>query len=1166
LTAVEPVQSALETPPTPPANAIGSAALYQQFHQQGFNYGPAFQGVTQVWRTKTGVIGQIQLPAQLVTEANCYILHPALLDACFQILAAASEDNSSTDTPFLYLPVAIQALRLHRPAPLNLWCRTENLRLEASGQQLQTNLVLFDESGTVIVEVVGLTLQRVNRQALMRSFQPNLDNWLYRIDWQALDALTGSVVTPEDRWLVFVDSGGLGEALVKQLESLGATCLRVVAGTRYRRLKKQTVVVNPSQLEDFQRLVADYLEGELSYRGIIHLWGAAGTKTLTAEAVTALQSVLCGSVLYLVQALLKSNPAIFPQLWLVSRGSQLVAGQAPTQPQAGSLWGLGRVLMLEHPDLRCRCLDLAPQPELDESEQLLIEITAGTAETQLAYRQGQRYGARLVRYRATQAAELGLTVPTTPYQVRIREYGIFENLQLVAAERQTPGPDQVEIAVRAVGLNFRDVLNALGMLQSFTEAMGVIDTTEVPFGGECAGIVTAVGDHVRHLAVGDEVIAAQAIGSLSSHVVVPAAFVVPKPATLSYEAAATIPTAFLTAYYGLYHQAQLQAGERVLVHAAAGGVGQAAVQISQWLGAEVWGTASEPKWPVLKQMGVTQVFNSRNLEFAEQVATLTQAQGVDVVLNSLNGDFIPATLSTLGSRGRFVEIGKLGIWSAEQVAEARPDVTYLPFDLLDISIETPTQIRTWLQELLPLFEQGKLTPLPHRIFSIENLVEAFRYMAQAKHVGKVVIGLPVDSAPDANQAKQTDSALAIRAQGTYLVTGGFGALGQQVARWLVQQGARHLVLTGRRIPTDVPILAELEQQGAIVQAVAADISQISAVAALIAQIEANEPPLRGIFHTAGVLADSMLAGQTWERFEQVMAPKIAGSWLLHEQTQGLELDCFVFFSSVSAVVGSPGQANYAAANAFMDTLAAYRWGLGLPALSINWGPWSESGMAAALQSRDLARWAAQGVGLIEPAQGMSLLGQLLAEASYAQTIVLPVDWGRYLAQIPPDLTPPLLESFTQEYQLTEAETPAFLPELQAATPSQRRPLLLHHVQANLAKVLGLTNPEALDPQQGLAELGMDSLMAIELRNRLQSSLGCPVPATLAFDYPTIAALVDYLAGVLNLGSGDDQGGEDDLLAITAPQTEPETNQADLDELSDSEAEALLMDKLDSMRY
>ncbi|NEQ43493.1 MAG: type I polyketide synthase [Leptolyngbya sp. SIOISBB] len=1155
--------TALESRPDRPPDFSEKDTLYQQFRQQGLNYGPAFQGIEQIWRTDQEVVGKIQLPEFLGADADPYTFHPALLDACFQILGAA---EGVTTSEALYLPVSLEALQLYQPVKPSLWCRTQNLRLEANHQMLHTDLVIFDDDGVVMAKVSGLALRRVNRLTLMRSLQPDLESWLYRLDWKALDTpIVTDTTNLAGNWLILATESESDQALIKQFEAAGASCLQVLRGTRYRQLKENRVELNPVQPAEFDQLVAEHLNGDHVYRGILHLWGAAPSLELTGEQVERSQSDLCGSVLHLVQALQKAGTTPVPQLWLVTRGAHAIAETAATQPQTSSLWGLGRVLMVEHPDFNCHCLDLDPEPTTPISQTLLAEIVASDAEAQAAYRHGQRYGARLVRYRAPSlTASLTLTVPQEPYQVRIREYGILENLQLVPTERQAPEPDEVEIAVRAVGLNFRDVLNALGMLQSFTEEMGVTDTAEVPFGGECAGVITAVGANVPHLAVGDSVIAAQALGSLGSHVRVAANFVVPKPAELSYEAAATIPTAFLTAYHGLYHQAQLQAGERILIHAAAGGVGQAAVQISQWLGADVWGTASEPKWPRLEAMGVTQIFNSRTLDFADQIPSLTGDQDIDVVLNSLNGDFIPKTLSVLGESGRFVEIGKLGIWTPAQMAETRPDVTYLPFDLLNISLATPERIGQWLQELMPLFAKDQLSPLPHEIFSIEHLVDAFRYMAQAKHVGKVVISMSSTTQVASDRPQDASVGVHINGDSTYLVTGGFGALGQHVARWLAQQGAKSIVLTGRRVPEQATIIAELAALEVAVHPMAADIGDEPAVADLMRTIETTLPPLKGIFHAAGVLSDAMITGQTWAQFEPVMKPKVTGTWLLHEHTQHQALDCFVCFSSVASVVGSPGQANYAAANAFMDALVAYRQGQGLPGLSINWGPWSQSGMAAALQSRDQSRWAAQGVGLIKPQQGTRVLGQLLTETDKAQVLVLPVDWSRYLAQMPPGMVPPLLESFAADYLATGDGAAAFLQELQAAAFSQRKPMLLDHVRSSLAKVLGLSTSEGLDPQQGLADLGMDSLMAVELRNRLQTSLGCAVPPTAVLDHPTIAALVDYLAGVLAIAadaSMPDQEFPEDEQLDTDEDSEPPTEQ-----LSDSEAEALLLEKLDSMRY
>ncbi|NJQ96784.1 MAG: SDR family NAD(P)-dependent oxidoreductase [Hydrococcus sp. CSU_1_8] len=497
------------------------------------------------------------------------------------------------------------------------------------------------------------------------------------------------------------------------------------------------------------------------------------------------------------------------------------------------------------------------------------------------------------------------------------------------------------------------------MLKKYLEQMGFSDATDVPFGGECAGKIVAIGEGVKGFKIGDEVIASQAIGSLSSYVTVDSRFVVSKPKQLSFEEAATIPTTFLTAYYGLHYLAKIKPGDRVLIHAAAGGVGQAAIQLAQKAGAEVFATASPKKWNFLKSMGVKHVMNSRNLKFAQEIMALTYGEGIDIVLNSLNGEFIPKNLEILASGGRFVEIGKIGIWNESQVKEKRDDVAYFPFDLLEVSQENPGLIASMLEELMKEFRDENLKPLPHTVFPIEDAANAFRYMAQAKHIGKVVVSLP----------EIASQSFFIRKDGSYLITGGLGALGLQIGRWLVQQGAKHLILTGRNQPSQEAreTIDQLEKIGTRVNVVQADVSNFDDVKRIIASSPhlpvSPSPclPLRGIIHAAGVLDDGVLLKQNWERFDRVLAPKVRGAWNLHLATQNLPLDFFVCFSSIASLLGSPGQGNYAAANAFMDALAHYRRGLGLPGLTINWGVWADVGMAAQLSEHDRARLEEQGI-------------------------------------------------------------------------------------------------------------------------------------------------------------------------------------------------------------
>ncbi|MEL6763233.1 MAG: type I polyketide synthase, partial [Cyanobacteria bacterium J06607_6] len=713
-------------------------------------------------------------------------------------------------------------------------------------------------------------------------------------------------------------------------------------------------------------------------------------------------------------------------------------------------------------------------------------------------------------------------------------------LQIQPCHRRSPGPEEIEIRVDAAGLNFIDVLDTLGLLPFERDWLGV----------ECVGEVVAVGAQVMNWAVGDRVMALAA-GSFAQYVTVPAILAVPPPQGLSSVAAATIPANFLTAYYALVEVAQVQSGERVLIHAAAGGTGMAAVQIALSRGAEVFATASPAKWEVLKRMGIHQVMNSRTLDFAEKTLAATDGAGVDVVFNSLSGEFIPQSLAVLKPQGRFIEIGKRDVWSAEQVAAVQPQVAYHLVDLLSLTQQAPQQIQAMLQALVSLFEAGQLQPLPYRVFPMTGAISAFRTMQQAKHVGKVVLkvegnrgqgignrgqgignrgqGLgnrknselrtlypeptnhnpqPINNNLERSQDPSTHSPT--HPLPTYLLTGGLGGLGLLTADWLAAEGACHLVLISRQSLADHPPetqtqIQALEAKGAKVTVIQADVAQREQLAAAIAAIDS---PLQGIIHAAGVLDDGVLQQLTWARLESVLAPKAYGAWHLHELTQDQPLEFFVLFSSAASLLGSPGQGSHVAANAFLDALAHYRQVLGLPSLSINWGAWS--GVGAAAQRQADQQMQARGVDAIAPDQGIQIFSQLLAQSSETQVGVVPIRWSQFLSQGWSD-------AFFERFQ---PSTPVVQPtadwrdRLENLPPHQRLSFLTTALQQEVAKVLGRSAHQLPEPQLGFFDLGLDSLMAVELKNRLEGQLGTTVSSTIIFEHPTIAALAQHLAAVV----------------------------------------------------
>jgi len=1098
-------------------------AFYRRYAQRNLHYGPDFQLVQQLWSTPAGgqedgpeawrgrkALGWIQLPAHLATNANdptaTYLLHPALLDACLQVTGALSTTDGRTA-----LPIGVDKVLYAQAPGREVWCEAQ---MRSMTDELFTiDLQIWRPDGGLVAQISGLQVKQITQDALLPRDRDLWQSWLYQVDWE-VQALPVSAEqrTDEDRSacrLILADDQGMGNALVTQLRAQNQPALLVVRGERYHQIDDHTYAINPSAVADYQQLFAAHPE----ISDVIHCWAVATTGADPASfAIADLQAAFlagCGSLLALLQAM--SHQSKPPALWLITQGGVGLDETAPL-PLSGlahsSVAGMAKAIMLEFPALAFTHIDLAPGKTLQAAAQsvadeLSVPLT-GAGEDQIAYCDGARYVARLDRMVPTEQA-----VHT---RLEIVDKGSLENITRRAMTRQLPAPNEVEIRVQAAGLNFRDVLNALGVYPGDATVLGI----------ECSGEVVAVGEKVEGYAAGDQVVAVAA-GSFADYVTVRAEHIAHKPANLNHAEAATIPSVFLTTHYCLNHIAKMSAGQRVLIHTASGGVGQAAIQLAQQAGAEIFATASPGKWDALRELGITHIYNSRSTEFAEAILADTKGEGVDLVLNTLTGEgFIENSLRCLAQDSYFLEISKRDVWTNEQMAAARPDVSYHLVDLVEEGEKYPDLIQGMLRLLMQYFADGTLRPLPQTIFPMDDAISAFRVMQQAKHIGKIV--LTQANIPSAVRE------VTIREDATYLITGGLGGLGLVTARWLVEQGARHLMLIGRRKP-NAEAQAEvdaLRALGATVTTAEADVTDGKELQALITSID-DAYPLRGLIHAAGVLEDGTLLNQSWEQFRHVWAPKAEGAWHLHRLTQELPLDFFLLFSSAASLLGSAGQANHGAANAFLDQLAHYRRSLGLPALSLNWGAWSEVGQAAALAT-EMKR---KGIAVIAPSQGAAILGRLLPEAQ-AQVGVIPIDWARYQNRRP--FFSRLQRTAPQQpWQPVDAvdEVDLIRALLQQADPTEHVPLLTKHLQQQVALILGHGDEAAIPQAQGFRELGMDSLTSMELRNRLQSSLACDLPAAVVFNNPTVEALAAFLAETVTRSR---------LEESTSEQTSPDATQ------------------------
>ncbi|MCC6456105.1 MAG: SDR family NAD(P)-dependent oxidoreductase [Caldilineaceae bacterium] len=1155
--------------------ALGRSEHYSGMAARELHYGPHFQTVANIWRVSD--------PKQLLTKLDGAALdgaagafhgpHPALLDGCLQLLIATLRDEDEPTGGALYLPLKVAQFQLLAAPDANqvLWGYAVR---RSEGTSLVGDLFLLDETERVVAVAYGVEMQRLDREV-------DVAEWLYGVRWQPAALEPNDRFTTPGSWLIFSDRQGVGEFLASQLATQGHEAHLVFAGEDFQRLRAGRYQIDPAQPEHFRALlrqVAPAQSGRMS--AIVHLWGLDAEAGQADDPLALAQRQGPLAIMHLIQSVGALNLPDAPRLWLVTRGSQPVAqGVSEAGLLQSTLWGLGAVIVNEHPELRCRRIDLDSTITAQSMADLWTEIQAGTAEEQVALRAGQRFLARLVRAPELEMSEALPFAPTAQeggavvaqpgenYQLTLPVAGVLDNLVVCACPRPSPAPGQVEIEVRATGLNFVDVMKAMGVIP------GLGQDTNVALGGECAGIVVAVGEGVEGFTVGDAVIAFNPAFHTETffraYVTVPAEVVVAKPAHLSFEEAATIPICFLTAYYAMIHLGRLQEGERVLIHSATGGVGLAAIQLAKLARAEIFATAGTPeKRAYLAQMGIEHRMDSRTLAFAGEVMERTGGQGVDMVLNSLAGEALVKSFAVLKSYGRFLEIGKRDIYqnSLLGMEPFKKCLSFFAIDLARVATERPAELGAMLRQLMHLFEDGTLQPLPVTTFPINEAAAAFRHMAQAKHTGKIVLavtGAPVTLANGVQPARM------IRQDATYLITGGLGGLGLTTARWLATQGARHLVLTGRSHPSPAAerAIRELEALGTEVMVAQADVSGAQAFAGLLARIDQDMPPLRGIIHAAGILDDALLMQLDPERFARVLAPKVQGAWNLHQLTQHCPLDFFVLYSSASVLLGFQGQANYVAANAYLDALAHYRRAQGLPALSINWGPWAQVGLAAAQANRG-DRLAAQGVGSLTPAQGTAILERLLGQ-EVAQMGAMPLALERWFASMATAAQSPFFSELQPE-KLAAAAAPhqESLRNRLLALPAgrQRRVLFEDYMREQVAQVLQLA-PSRVRFNAPFKALGMDSLMTLELRNRLEAGLGLTLSATLIFNYPTIESLMHYLAQKMGvaLESANDHGPAQNGAAQGHPledgREQDQPTQSIEDDLTQAEVEALLAEEL-----
>ncbi|ALK29465.1 type I polyketide synthase [Burkholderia plantarii] len=838
----------------------------------------------------------------------------------------------------------------------------------------------------------------------------------------------------------------------------------------------------------------------------------------------------------LVRALDAAHYAAGVRLSVITRGGAPFDGAVAGDPAQATLWGLGRVLANEHPELGCRLIDV-DQAAGFEVMRLARELLIDVAEEEVLLTPAGRQVPRMLSAeRAAARAPLGAHAPAV---LAFDAPGSLRNLEWFAQAPHTLADDEVEIEPMATGLNFRDVMYAMGLLSDEAVENGFAGAT---IGMELSGRVLRVGRAVTAFAPGDAVLGF-APASFATRVVTRAEAIAAKPAAMSFEEAATVPTTFFTAYYALVELARVRRGERVLVHGGAGGVGIAAIQIARHFGAEVFATAgSDEKRQFARLLGADHVLDSRSLAFADQVRAMTGGQGIDIVLNSLAGEAMVRSIDTLRPFGRFLELGKRDFYENSHIGlrPFRNNISYFGIDADQLMGVLPELTARLFGEVMALFAGGVLHPLPYRAFPAERAEDAFRYMQQARQIGKVLITYP-SGTPAPTRGLAARPALALDPAGAYLVIGGTGGLGFATARRLVERGARHLTLASRggalAEATEAEVAQWREMLGVTVEIAACDVTDAAALDALIARIAARGTPLKGVLHSAMRIDDGLVRNLDDARFEAVLAPKVAGAWNLHRATRGAPLDWFVVYSSATTYLGNPGQASYVAANSFLEALVAHRRAAGLPATFMAWGPLDDVGFLARNDSTREALQARIGGAAISSAEALDALERALLDGRAGEAVVR-IDWQALARGMPAAGARRYALMQTRPGSDASRDGGDELREQVAALPREEAVAFVSEtLRAQIARILHMT-PERIALDKSVLEMGMDSLMGMELGLAVEEVFEVKLSVMAIADGATVQSLagriVDSIAAEeASAGAPADGGALDEVAALAA---------------------------------
>ncbi len=1090
------IQSKFEMP-------VSVSDYYLELKESGLQYGEAFRRIKKLWVDKesSSILAQLSLSQRCAYGVERFNFHPTLSDACLHAIEFAGKWTNEEEKSGIYLPTYIEKFKIHQSPENDVFCYIQIN--DVHEEYLRGDYWIFNEDGTLVAEIQGLECKYI--EGSRGEKEDELYQGMYQYIWEKQEdewqpvALSQENRKIGEKIVILADQSGVADEIVKRFERDNLSPIVITKGERLEELTNRQFVVNPKEHSDLQHVFRTLQNQAIEVDRILCLWAldAHIEEQMTAEAFQAQQEDLSSTLLSTFRAIVAHG--MEPMIQVITQGVESVLDGESVNLSQASVYGTSRVMMNEYPFIATRIIDISAQIVQEEIDWLYGNLVDAepVQYSEIALRDSECFVRVLSEVTEESAEELtSRTIPASGHAYRAISQGQGDEKRVIFRKTDITIPEdhEVSIEVKATGLTCNLQENST-------------------LGQECSGIVVAVGDKVLDFKPGDKVVA-WTPDSLGGYVVVKQEQVAIKPKDLSFEEAAGIPSAYLTASYALDKIGQIEANNWVLVQGATSSVGLAAIQLAQLEGANIIATINKNtertyESTYLRSLGVNHVIDGTLSEFAEQVRAITQGQGVDIILNVYTGLSIKEGIKCLAPFGKYVDLHnaeekKLG-------AALKNNVSYHTLSIDYLATQKPALSGKLLKNIVSLFEQRKLNGLPTKVYPIKDLDHAFQKMAGSEYgyVGKTVVSLDQQSV-----RVLAATSLQLPSDATYIVTGGASGFGLSLAEWLTEKGARHLVLMSRsgcKLDSDYQAVDRMKAKGVEVYLANLDITDEAKVLQEVDKVRTTMPPIKGVIHSAAVLDDATLQNTDLARFMKVFRPKVLGGWNLHLATQHDKLDFFLSLSSISSMFGLPGQSAYSSANNFLDKLAYYRRSLGLPGSSVNLGVLGQyAGM-----SRDggnvINVLANQGWLPLSVKQVTSKIESILLQQP-AQRMVANLDWVRFrnfFTHLENDVR--FAKFLSQDNSQNGKEASSFEEEMAQATPEQKQRILKGKLTEALAKILG-TSSEKINPDISIAQLGLDSLMLNQLRNWIQQKLNINFPLMKIAKGPSIGELAAMLVG------------------------------------------------------